>query len=137
MTRDFQDAFKILTAANAVKGAASNGNGTPMDVAAFRHLVLAIDTAGTATLTVNVQGSISETAPDFTAAASVSNQWSYIQVVDYLDRSAVNGGGNIAASGSDIHRLFEVNTNGLKWLNVIVTAYTGGSVTALCKVFND
>lgn len=135
--RIFQEGFKILNAANSTSGAGVLGKGVPMKVEDFRHLMLHIATAGTATLTVKVQGSIADDAPDFTAASSVANPWSYVQIKDYLDASAIDGGTGVSAAGSDVSRLFEVNTNGLVWLNVIVTAFTGGTVTALAKVIND
>lgn len=129
--RAFQEAYKILDAK------ATTGSGTPMDVVDFRHLILAIDTASSGALTVKVQGSLSTLAPDFTASQTAANQWSYIQIKDLADASTVDGNTGVVASGTDIHRLFEVNTNALKWVNVIVTARSAGSVTAQMLPVND
>ncbi len=135
--RHYTNTHYVLNAANAVKGAASNGNGMFMEVSDFRHLILALDTTGSATATIKVQGSISETAPDFTAAQSQSNQWGYIQAIDLADQSVVNGATGFVLTGTDTDRLLEINTNGLKWINVIVTAYTQGTIYAQIKPFND
>jgi hypothetical protein len=126
----------ILNGATAVKGAASNGNGLPMDVEDFQHVVIALDTTGSTTATVKIQASISQAVPDFTAAASPTNQWAYVQAIDLADQSVINGAVGIGLTGTDMDRMVEVNTNGVKWVNVIVTAYTQGTIYASAKAFN-
>lgn len=135
--RDSQDLKLVLNGATAVKGAASNGNGLPMLVSDFQHLVLSLDTTGTTTATVKVQGSLSAAVPDFTAAASPTNQWAYVQMIDLADQSVINGATGVALTGTDMDRQFEINTNGLNWVNAIVTAYTQGTIYVGIKPFND
>lgn len=103
----------------------------------FRHLELHLDTSGTATLTVKVQGSFAEDKPDFNAAQSVSNRWDYIEVKDLEDGSAIDGDTGIAMAGADDHRVFEINTNSLRWMNVVVTAWTQGKVRASVTGYAD
>jgi hypothetical protein len=138
-----QKAFPLLT--NKV----TTGVDKTMDVESFRHIILAIDTANSFSGTIQVQGSINDQVissgntqgdtipPTWTNAATFSNQWSYIQLIDLQDGSTVNGSTGIVATGTDVHRLFEVNTNGLKWLTVNVTARVAGGVYAVAKPFND
>lgn len=116
---------------------AATGGNTPMDVTDFRHLVLALNTTGSASCTIKIQGSISETKPDFTASQSPSNQWTYLQIIDLADQSVVNGATGVVLTGTDTNRMFEINTNGVKWVNVIVTAWAAGAITAKLKPFND
>lgn len=117
--------------------AAATGAGLAMDIAAFRHMVLAIVTSGSANFTIKIQGSLQTVQPTWGSAASTTNQWQYVQVVDLVDQSVVNGATGIAATGTDINRQVEVNTNGLRWVNVIITAYSAGAITVLGMPFND
>ena len=129
--RSYTNTYNLLSAK------AATGIDKVMEVSDFRHLVLAIDSAGNATFTLKVQGSIQTAMPDFAAAQSPTNQWTYLQSIDLADQSAVNGGTGIPATGTDIHRMLEINTNGVKWVTVNVTAYTGGTIYATLKPFND
>lgn len=131
MARNFQEAYKMLDAAStAVTGLA-------MDIAAFKTMVLEIDTANSANFTLKVQGSLATVKPDFTAASTPANPWTYLQAIDLADQSVVNGATGIVATGTDIHRQLEVNTNGQKWVCVTITAISAGNVTVLGMPFND
>jgi hypothetical protein len=131
MSRKFQDVKAILSA----KGA--TGIGTPMLVSDFMHLVLSFATASNANLTVKFQGSISDECPDFSAAQSVTNMWDYIQVKDLEDGSSIDGDTGVACAGTDDFRQFELNVNGLKWINAVVTARSAGAVTVSCMPFSN
>lgn len=144
MTRSFQETKDLLTNATA------NATGVVMDVADFRHLILAIDTSNSASFTIKVQGSIQDVVkattgvagtvigpPDFTAGQAQDNQWTYIQLLDLNDQSSITGATGIVLSGTDTHRMFEVNTNGLKWLTVTLSSYSAGNGWIRVKPFND
>lgn len=137
MGRQVNPTIAILSGATAVKGVSSNGNGIPQIVDDFQHIVVALDTTGTTTATIKFQGSLSETVPDFTAAASPTNQWAYVQAIDLADQSVINGATGVALTGTDMDRMFEINTNGIRFFNVIVTNYTQGTITATMRAFND
>ena len=53
---------------------AANGNSNPIQVTSFRNAIIQWGTAGSFDGVLRVKGAIGETAPDFTAAASQSNQ---------------------------------------------------------------
>lgn len=114
---------------------AETGSGTSLLVEDFIHIILAIHTASSANLTVKVQGSIQDTEPAWGSAQSPTNKWDYVQLKDLEDGSSLDGDNGFAVAGTDDNRLFEVNVNGLKWLNLIVTARAAGSVTATAKGF--
>lgn len=129
--RKFQDAYKMLDAA------AATGAGLAMSVADFRDFVLQIATANSAAFTLKVQGSLQTTQPTWGSAQSPTNQWTYLQCIDLADQSVVNGGTGIVATGTDINRQLEVNVNGQQWINVIITAYSAGNITALGMPFDS
>lgn len=105
----------------------------------YRNAVLSFATDGgaDAALTVKFQGSIQETAPDFSAAQSVTNHWDYIQVIDLEDAATIDGDTGISVATADDYRLLELNFNGLKWINAVVTARTQGEVTVIAKLFSN
>lgn len=129
--RNFTGAQKILDAK------AATGIGNVINVEDFRHLVLAIDTASSANMTIKLQGSIQDTQPTFTSAQSATNQWDYIQVKDLEDGSTIDGDTGLVLAGTDDHRIFEINVNGLKWITLNITARSAGSATAIVKGFNN
>ena len=135
MARSYQTVYDIFSLA-AANGAA-NGAGLVMEVSDFRHLILALNTTGNGAMVINVQGSIQEAKPTFTSAASPTNQWTYLQIVNLDDQSVVNGTAGITLTGTDINKMYEINTNGIKWVNLIISSWTAGQLYARLKPFED
>jgi len=92
-------------------------------------LSYATDGWGDAAATVKFQGSIQEIAPDFSAAQSVTNHWDYIEVIDLEDGAAIDWDTWVAVATADDYRAFEMNTNGLMWVNARITARTAWEIT--------
>lgn len=105
---------------------AATGAGEKVDVAPFNTKTIYVATSGSANMTIYVQISHSVVAPDWASAASASNQWSYVQLVDL---STGTGSANIALTGTDIAKHYNVQDTGARWMNVIITAYSAGSAT--------
>lgn len=124
-----------LNLANICTEKAADGAGNALLVIDCEHIVLALDTSDSANLVIHFQGSMSETEPTWADAQAVDNQWDYVQVKDLEDGSAVDGDTGITLSGTDDHRMFEVNTNGLRWLNAIVSSYSAGKLTVRATGF--
>jgi len=120
---------------------ATTGAGTAILVEDYRHLVLwfATDGGGTAALTVKFQISNAIEEPNWESAQSVTNEWDYVDVVPYMSKSATiyYGDDGIAVATADDYLYAQVNTDGVKWLNAIVTARTAGSVTVKAKIYSD
>ncbi len=101
----------------------------------FRNCVVKIWTASSANLTVKAVGAIAsfntpDTAPDFSASQSVANNWDYLQMIDLSDWSPINWTTWFVASWTDKFKLYEININGLDFINFNVTARSAWSVTA-------
>ena len=108
----------------------------------FRHCILSLDGNSNANMTIKVVGSIgksptSDDCPDFSAAQAYNNSWDYVEIIDLEDGAAIDGDTGVAQAGTNDHRHFEININGLKWINVIITAWSAGNSTIKCKLFND
>lgn len=102
-----------------------------------QHIVLAVDADSAATLTLKVVGSIQDTVPDFGKAASSTNQWDYVQLIDLDTSTELNGSTGIVLAAATHHKLYEVNVNALKHVAVIITAWTSGAIAVKARLFND
>ena len=109
----------------------------------FRHAIFSFHGASSANMTVKSQCSIGDSdaspdsAPDFSASQAYNNSWDYIEVYDLEDGAAIDGDTGVAQAGTNDHRQFEANINGLDWLNCIITAWSAGTVTIRVKLYND
>lgn len=109
-----------------------------LDLTDVTNAIFQITTAGTATLTVGVAGSLglvpSDVAagtdtPNFGATVAKSNPYTFLQIVDLLDNTSYDGGTGVAVAGTDIAKQFEINIDGQKYVTFIPTAWTQGSIT--------
>lgn len=116
---------------------ATTGVGTSIDVRDYDTIMLgfATDGGGDAALTALIQGSITIEEPTFGSAQSVTNLWTYIEAVDTYNGDLKDGNVGFAVSGADGYKIFEVNTNGLSWLNVNISARTEGELTVIAGIF--
>lgn len=131
-TQRFPNRQSILTAQ------ATTGTGTVINVRDFKNIQLELATSGTATLTVKIQGSLSDVAPDFSASATSTNRWGYIACFNLIDPTTVIAGGTgVAATGTDIVENLLVNVDGLTFLCATVTARSAGSVSIDSISFNN
>lgn len=106
----------------------------PVLVEGFRNIELNLHLEGTPTFTIKIQGSNQELAPDFSAAQSSTNSYDGVAIVDLEDQADIDGDTGISVSGSADHRHVEVNTNKLRWLSIIMSGWTGGTLTAYMTV---
>lgn len=117
---------------------ASTGTGTAVNVQDFKNIQLEVSSASSADLTVKIQGSMAETSPDFSAAASTSNPWTYIASYDLNDPSAIIvGSTGVVYTGTDAVYNLLVNVDGLALVNATVTARAAGNVTVKALAFNN
>lgn len=100
-----------------------------VNVVDFKNIQLSLTSTGNANLTVKIKGSTQKTAPDFTSAAAVGNQWDYVAFYNY------NGVGGLIAgatgyqfAGVDAFPNLLVNVDGINWLTCEVDNWVAGSV---------
>ena len=130
MDRQYTDQVILL---NAV---AANGASVPANFTSFRNVELQIAMAGF-TGTLKVVGSNADAAPDFGSSASVSNPWDYIKCINQIDGSSVAGGTGVSGTATTSVQNLEANTNGFKWIGVIVSSFSAGAITVKAKGFSN
>lgn len=111
---------------------AANGATTPANMEAFWHVELELTQSGF-TGTIQFVVSNADTAPNFANAASGSNPWSYVQVIDQIDGSSIAGGTGIISTTVSSVRNLELNANAFKWVGAVISNYSAGSVTLKAK----
>jgi len=123
---------------NILTAKAATGVGNAVAVSSHANLQIELATADNANLTVKIQASLSITPPDFSAAATNTNRWDYIASYDYNDPSSiVTGSTGYTFGGADGVKNIIVNTVGINWLNMSVTAHAAGSISADSVMFNN
>lgn len=100
-------------------------------IADYEQMMLTLASANNGEFTIKVVWSFMDEQPDFSKASDEANRWTYISVRDLEDWTNIDGTTWISLSGTDAVNSYLVNTPGLKWIWVKITAYTGGN----CNVF--
>jgi hypothetical protein len=111
--------------------------GNKIETDSFRFVQLTLSSAESADFVVKFQGSMSDTAPDFSAARSVSNRWDYIQVKDLQSGTAVDGDTGVTFSAADDVLRYETVFSGYKWVCATLTTYTLGLITLSIKLYSN
>lgn len=98
------------------------------EVSDYRHLQLQIAATSEsgAGATIKVYGSYSATRPDFSEAATISNQHFPVSIKNLDTVANINGATGITLGASEtLINGYMVNTDALKWLSVVVSDVTG------------
>jgi len=105
-----------------------------VSVSDFGNANLSLHTANSANFTAKLQGSTQDDV-DFESAASATNRWDYIQIVDLEDGATVDGDTGFAPAGTDDFREFAVNVDGLRLLCIDITSWTAGTLDARVSLY--
>jgi len=138
-TFSLQDPFTNQNIAGSGGGAGSGGfvMTAPriISLVDFRNAIIQVGTSGTSTMTLSVAGSLGKLGvandiPNFGSTVSPSNSYSFVQIIDLDNGNIVDGSSEgIALVATDINKMYEVNTNSIKYLTVFPTAWTAGQIT--------
>jgi len=134
--------FKLTTSINGdVVDITDTGTGTHtwteaasgevINVASYRHVGISAATASSGNMTFKCVGSRMATAPNFEAAQSVTNHYTFIEMIDNDNGDSIAGStGEADAAGSDIYRDYAVNVDLFNWITLKITAQSAGTLTA-------
>ena len=134
---DGTNLFSILAAQGAT------GTGTTLDVRAYHDLTLRVSAAATTTLAYKIQGAVASatgTAPDFSAAQTATNHWTYLGSYDLDPATLVVGATGYSLANPTVAascKLLTVNVDLVDFINVTVTSWTSGNVTIDAIAAND
>ncbi len=109
----------------------------------YRHCIVSVHGTGSTNLDIGFAGSLGKSttsyaAPDFSATSSNTNSWGWLDIVSLHNNTSIDGSAaSINMAGSAVNLMYEVNTNGMRWLNAIMSGWSVGAVTIVARLFND
>ena len=106
-------------------------------VSDFQHKDVVISTSGLGTgdsITVKVKVAFTDAAPDFTAAQSSANEWTYVQLINLEDGSPEDGDLGVTISEVDGVLAYSVNADGVRWLVAELSAITDPTTSATVRL---
>lgn len=143
----------INTGANVAGSGAGAGSGgvvviAPkiLSVAGFRNAILSVHTSSSANFTAKVAGSIGKPisnvnshgdTPNFSATQSKSNPYTFIQILNHDTGAAVDGATGITTAGTDLNTSYQVNINSMKYLTLVLTAWSAGVITVKAQLTDN
>lgn len=142
------------TGANIAGSGAGAGSGGVMVVAPkilvakdFRNIILSVITSGSFNGTFKIAGSLGKLAsdvpngaddtPNFGATQSKTNPYTFLQIIDLDTAAAVNGATGVTSAGTDLNKSYEVNINGAKYVTLIPTGWTAGTITVKAQLLDN
>lgn len=135
-----------LTPGGAAIDITTNGTGTqtaykefvgqPILLDSFEFLELQIDTSGSADVTLFSLTSGAGALPSWLNPQSASNRYAFVQLIDHIDSSGVDGNVGIVTGGVDIHKLFKLNVDGQRWFNIRTKDFKAGTLSIRAKPYN-
>lgn len=113
----------------------STGIGTTINVEGYEQILFEVATTGAPTATIKFQGSVSDTAPTFSSAASSTNVWDYLAFTRVGETSAIAGATGLTSTTTDIVTIAAVSAPHMKYVNANITTLSAGtSPTVTIKV---
>jgi len=108
-----------------------------MNVQDYMNIQIDVDTKDSCAITLKCQGSNEDICPNFSGAQSTANIWKYINMVELSAETDIAGATGIVASGTDIHKSYEINTTGLSWVSFEVSGYSAGEAQLKAKGYSN
>lgn len=106
------------------------------NVADFDSLTWTVATTD-ATGTIKFDCSTSDTAPDFSSAASATNRYDVVDVTDLEDESSIDGDTGISLAGTTDVRQFQMDSANFRWCGATFTRTSGTSTIKLLGAINN
>lgn len=127
---------KWLQSTKLIDGATSTTQSNPYPIEDYENMMLTIASGNSPEATVKVVGSFQLEKPDFSQSADVDNQWSYISVRNLEDGTNIDGTTWISISTEGVES-YLVNTPGLRWVWVVISSYTTGTIDVSLNGFSS
>lgn len=121
----------------SLNGVTANGPGVALDVSNYKAIALQLRTKNNAAATIKFAVSMSLNKPDFSIPPSYVNPYDFVDLAWLNNNNSVPGATGIVLTGTDLIRIYEVNTDYIKWLCPIVSGYAAGDITVETDAVND
>lgn len=127
-----QGPVKVLNAVTA------NGNGSAYDVSSYEQVMLQLHTTGSTTATIKFAVSMQLIQPDFSIAPSNTNVYDFVDITPLNNQATpIVGGTGIVIAGTDIVKIYAVDSKFIKWICPIVSGYSAGTISCEMNAANN
>lgn len=109
----------------------------PISIEDFKHCIITIGTSWSANCTIKFKADAQEATQTFWSAASISNLWDTVQVIDLENGTPIDWDTWIVYSWTDAVRNFEININWLSHFTLDVTARSAWTIKATAYLTNN
>ena len=103
--------------------------GYTQDIEDYDTVTIIVATSGSCNATIKFLASEQDDEVDFSDSQAVDNEFDYVSVYDNQNNTDINGDTGVAFAGTDDVRHFELNVDGRKKFNTIITAWSAGAIT--------
>lgn len=102
-----------------------------------QNIFLTLASSGSANCTIKIQISYQDTAPNFSAAASPTNQWSYAQIKLATTAAAIDWTTGITLAGVDTVMNYTVNIEWTRRVWATITAISAWAINLWLSANNN
>lgn len=103
----------------------------------FRHFIFSLHADASTTATIRIKGSASQECPDFNEASTADNDWGYVAFRELETADLKAGAVGVAISATTLHKIYEVECNGLAHIAFDVSSLSGDGITVKAMVQED
>lgn len=114
---------QVLAPAQAVNGATA-----PAQVDTAKMTLFTVHSAAATTATVKFVASFMKDTPDFSAASTTENDWHYVEVIDVVTGTPIDGTTGVSVAAGVLTGAYQLNVDGAYHVGAILSGVTGGSV---------
>lgn len=128
---------KWLNEIKLIDGATATGQSKAYPIGDYEEMMITLASENNGNFTIKVVGSYMDECPDLSQSSDADNRWSTISVRNLEDGTNIDGETWISLEGTDSVSSYLVNTPGLKWIWIKITAYTAGTVNVFLNGFTS
>ena len=121
-----------------LNGVSANGKGVAYDVSSYEQITVQVHTKTSAAATIKFAVSMSLTQPNFSSSPSDTNVYDYVDLTPLNNQATpIVGGTGIVLTGTDITKLYAVDSKFIKWICPIVSGYSAGVISCEMNAANN
>jgi len=131
----FMAKYKFYTTP-IINGLTATGASQAIECRDFDEVVFTVIGEGLADGLIKFQACSVDSFPDFSAAASTSNIWDYVQTLNQNNGAAINGDTGLSFSGTAAIEQIKWNVAGASYVGVKIDTYNSGTFTVYITLVN-
>lgn len=130
-------ARKVKEKITALDAQVAAGYSVPIRVTDYQHITFTHSGITASNQVIKLQGAIGSTAPTFSSAAILDNEWGYIESIDLNSQSsAIAGATGVTLNGVGVTQC-SAQVDGIDWISFHVSTGSAGSATTKVTAYSN